>query len=389
MVAVRAQTQEGVRKGKGGGALSITIPFLGSSVKPKELMLFTRQLATLIDAGLPLVRSLNVLRDQARPGVLKTTLSNLVEEVEGGSTFSEALAKFPGIFTKLFVNMIRAGEIGGVLEVVLTRLAEFAESSQKLAGRVKSALIYPSFVITFAITIVMLLLTFVVPKFTEIFKDLNTRLPTLTEILIKISDSLKNKWYVGIGVVIFAVIAFRLLSKIPQVKYIQDAGKLQIPIFGPLLRKVGVSRFARTLGTLITSGVPILQALQIVRDTAGNEVVAKAIGQVHDSIREGESIAKPLEKSKVFPLFVVNMIDVGEETGALDQMLMKVADAYDEDINATIAALTSLLEPLLIITMGLIVGFIVIALFLPLIGLIQTMSGGGEGGTGGGAAGGG
>jgi type IV pilus assembly protein PilC len=360
---------------KPGMSMTITIPFLAGKVKPKQLTLFTRQLATLIDAGLPLVRSLTVLRDQSKPGPLKNTLNGLAQDVESGSTFSEALAKYPKVFTKLYINMVKAGEVGGVMDVVLARLAEFSEKSEKLASKIKAALVYPSCVMFFATGVLVFLITFIVPKFMTIFKEVDAALPPMTQMLLFASNFMKNYWYIGIGGIVGFVVVFKTMSKIPFCKFYLDFAKLQMPVFGQLLRKVGVARFARTLGTLLASGVPILQALLIVRDTSGNEIIAKAVGNVHDSIREGESIAKPLERSKAFPLFVVNMIDVGEETGSLDQMLNKIADAYDDDVDTTVGALTSLLEPLMIVGMGLIVGFIVISMFLPLISLMGKLGG--------------
>ncbi len=345
-----------------------------AKINTKQLTIFTRQLAILIDAGLPLVRSLTILRDQQKKGGFQRVIGSLAEEVEGGSTFSEALAKFPGIFSRLFVNMVKAGEVGGVLEVVLQRLAEFAESSQKIAGKVKSALAYPMVVVCVAGGALTFMLTTVVPKFLEMFVELEIALPPMTQGLMNVSTFLRKKWYVGLGVVIGFVVVFRIIKRNRIVKYYLDNLMLLLPVFGPLGRKVAVGNFARMLGTLVQSGVPILQALNIVKDTTGNEVLARAISNVHNSIREGESIAGPLLKSRVFPLMVVNMVDVGEETGSLDTMLLKVADAYESEVEATVGALTSLLEPLLIVVVGLIVGLIVVSMFLPLVTLISKMS---------------
>ncbi len=375
----KGKKRRGAKPAGGGGGLQmeIKIPFLTGGVKTKDLTVFTRQLATLIEAGLPLVRSLNILRDQAKPGSLKTSLGKLATEVEGGSTFSEALGRQPKIFSKLFVNMVKAGEAGGMLEVVLKRLAEFAEKAQRLAQQIKSDMYYPIAVMSFAILVLFGLIRFIVPKFMEIFRDVGTDLPPLTQGLMAVSDFLQTRLFlvsavVGIPAI---VIFFKILTKNSKTKYLLDAIKLKMPVFGMLAQKVSIAQFSRTLGTLIASGVPILQALSITRDTSGNEIIARAIGKVHDSIREGESIAGPLGESRAFPLMVVNMVDVGEETGNLDQMLVKIADTYDEEVDAAVAGLTSLLEPMLIVGMGLMVGIIVIAMFLPLITLITALGG--------------
>ena len=360
---------------KHGFNLSIALPG-GNKIKPKQLTVFTRQLATLIDAGLPLVRSITVLRDQSKPGPVKNITANLAEEVEAGSTFSEALAKHPKTFSKLYINMIKAGEVGGVMEVVLERLATFAEKTEKLQSRIKSAMVYPALVVIIAVGVLAFLMTVIVPQFMKIFKDVGATLPGITVFLQHLSTFMVSQWYVMVGIIVGVAFIYKSLAKMDKTKYYVDMLKINIPVFGQLTSKVGIGRFARTLGTLINSGVPILQALQIVKDTAENEVIARAIAQVHGSIREGESIAKPLGKSKVFPLFVVNMIDVGEETGSLDQMLLKIADAYDEEVDSMVAALTSLLEPILIVGMGTMVGVIVIAMFLPLISLMGQLGGG-------------
>lgn len=349
--------------------------FSTGKIKSKALTAFTRQLATLIDSGLPLLRGLSVLRRQEKNPTLKKTLVQLSEGVEAGSTFSEALAQHPKIFNRLYVNMVRAGEAGGVLDVTLSRLADFQEKAQKIKNKVISAMVYPAVVISVAVLILSFLMVKIVPKFKEIFNDLleGKELPPLTQVVIAVSNLMKDKFLLVVPVVIAAVVAIKLIGRTTKGRYVLDAFKLNAPVFGPLLRRVGISRFARTLGTLIASGVPILQALNIVRETAGNAVIAKAVTQVHDSVKEGESIVQPLEASKVFPPMVVSMIEVGEETGALPDMLMKVADVYDDEVDNAVAALTSLLEPIMIVILALIVGTIVIALFLPLISIIGTL----------------
>lgn len=364
----------GPKAKKSASGMQINIPFL-SRVTQKQLTLFTRQLATLIDAGLPLVRSLTVLGNQQKPGTFKDVISVLSEDVEGGSSFSEALAKHPKVYNKLYISMVRAGEAGGVMETVLTRLAEFAEKQQGLQRKIKAAMIYPVFVVVAATGIITFLVTFIIPTFAEMFSDLGAQLPKLTLALISLSELMKHRWYVLIGAIVFVVILFKILNRKKKSRYVIDKTKLRIPVFGSLVIKIIIARFSRTLGTLITSGVPILQALSITKETSGNDVVARAIGNVHDSIREGENIAPALESSQVFPAMVTSMIDVGEETGSLDTMLNKIADTYDEEVDTAVAGMMSAMEPILIIFMGGAVGTIVIALFLPLIQLGMLMSG--------------
>src|SRR6266850_658997 len=347
--------------------------FQRGKVKSKILMIFTRQLATLIDSGLPLLRSLNVLAKQERDPVLKRTTEALGDSVQGGNTFSDALAQHPKIFNELYVSMVKAGELGGVLEVVLTRLAEFQEKAQKIKGKVLSAMIYPIIVMTMAILIMGFLLVFIVPRFEAIFKDMlgDKPLPGITIFVITISNFAKDNWALLIGAVVALIIGIKLLGRTPGGRSLIDQLKLRLPLFGDLIRKTAISRFSRTLGTLVTSGVSILQALDITRDTAGNTVIANAISQVHDRVKEGESIVQPLEASGAFPPMVVSMIDVGEETGQLPDMLLKIADVYDDEVDNSVAAMTAALEPIMIVFLALVVGTIVIALFLPLISIIQ------------------
>jgi type IV pilus assembly protein PilC len=364
---------------KGGGMsvnLNIKIPGLSGRVPPKVLTTFTRQLATLVDAGLPLLRGLRVLEKQERCTALKTVLGELALSIEGGSTFSEALAQHPKIFNKLFVNMVKAGELGGVLEVVLKRLAEFSEKAQKIKGKVKSALFYPVAVLIVAVGIMTLLLTFVVPKFKEVFSGMNITLPTFTTIVLRISDIVRTHFLETTAVVVVCVVLFLMTIRLTKSgRRIWDAVKLKLPAFGPVISKVAISRFCRTLGTLVSSGVPILQALTIVKETSGNVIISSAISSVHESVKEGETITAPLEGSRVFPPMVVSMVDVGEQTGALPEMLLKIADNYEEEVDNAVTAMTSLLEPIMIIFLALVVGSIVIAMFLPLIKMITVMSG--------------
>ncbi len=351
-------------------------------VKTKMLTQFTRQLSTLQDAGLPILRSLRILEEQQRPGNLKNVLRALGEDIEGGATLSEACAKHPKCFNRLYVNMVAAGETGGVLDTILQRLADFLEKAQRLKRKIIGAMIYPIVVISFAVAIVSGIMIKVIPKFKDIFADFGTKLPKITEFLIKLSD-----WFVkgrppGAAVVLvgpFALLMlFRLLRTSKGGRYATDVVGLKIPVIGTLLEKSAVSRFTRTLGTLVNAGVPILEAINITKETAGNEVYSRALEKVHDSIREGETFAAPLRATKVCDGIVVNMIDVGEETGELDKMLLKIADNYDEEIDVAVASLVSLLEPVMVVVLGGIVGFIVIALFMPLVSLINSVSGGGN-----------
>jgi type IV pilus assembly protein PilC len=380
--AKKAKTKTAARPKAGGRKrgvnININIPGMGG-VKPKVLTTFTRQLATLVDAGLPLLRGLRVLEKQERSGVLKGILGQLATSIEGGSTFSEALAQHPKVFNKLFVNMVKAGELGGVLEVVLKRLAEFSEKAQKIKGKVKAALFYPVAVLIVAVGIMILLMTMVVPKFKEVFAGMGFELPWFTKFVMAISDIVKNNILATMGALAVVVVLFLLFIKTKFGRRIWDKTKLIMPPTGPVISKVSISRFCRTLGTLVSSGVPILQALTIVKETAGNVIISNAVAKVHESVKEGETITAPLESSRVFPPMVVSMVDVGEQTGALPEMLLKIADNYDEEVDNAVAAMTSLLEPIMIVFLAVIVGSIVIAMFLPLIQMITNLSGEGEG----------
>ena len=374
----KAKASKGVKapKASGAKAVKINLPFLEKkTVKSATLMIFTRQLATLIDAGLPLLRGLTVLAKQEPDPVLKKTITQLAEAVQGGGTFSDGLNGHPKIFNKLYVNMVKAGELGGVLEVVLNRLAEFQEKAQKVKGKVKSAMMYPAIVMIIAIIIMGFLLVFIVPKFEQIFADMlgGKPLPLLTQIVVGSSRFVQQQ-FILIGVVIGGLVfAFKYLSSTPKGSVLLDQLMLKAPLFGDLTRKNGISRFTRTLGTLVTSGVPILQALNITKETAGNAVISDAISKIHDAVKEGESIVRPMEASGVFPSMVISMVDVGEETGQLPEMLLKVADLYDDEVDSAVAGLTSMMEPIMIVFLAVVVGSIVIALFLPLIGIISGM----------------
>jgi len=349
--------------------------FTIGGVGSRQLTTFTRQLSTLQDAGLPIVRSIKILEGQLRPCALKNTLISVADDVEGGMTFSEALGKHPRVFDKLYVNMVRAGEIGGVLDAILQRLADFREKSQRLKRKIIGAMVYPAFVLTAATGIVSGIMVFVIPKFKKMFMELDVDLPRLTLTLLAIADFIKYRWYWGIVGLLGIWLLIKAIGATRLGRYVIDKIKLSLPVFGSLVNKSVIARFTRTLGTLVASGVPILEALNITKDTAGNAVVARALGHVHDSIREGESIAEPLAQSKICDDMVVNMIDVGEETGDLDKMLLKIADQYDEEVDNAVAGLTHLMEPAMIILLGGICGFIVVSLFLPLIQLMNKMGG--------------
>ena len=352
-------------------------------VGQKKLTLFTRQLSTLQDAGLPLLRSIQILESQQKPGKLKSILGEVGEDVEAGSTLSDAMAKHPRAFDRLYTKMVNAGEIGGVLDVILQRLANFMEKAQRLRRRIIGAMIYPTVVIIIAVAIVTAIMYFVIPKFKDIFDDFEVELPGLTLWLIDMSlwvagtrseDQVIPGW-VFIVVGPFAVfLFFKLLRKTGPGRAATDIVRVKLPVIGTLVQKTAVARFTRTLGTLISAGVPILEAIMITRDTSGNYVFERALTQVHDSIREGETFAGPLREAKVCDAIVVNMIDVGEETGDLDTMLMKIADNYDEEVDVAVQSLLSLLEPLLVVVLGSIVGTIVLALFLPLVKMIESVS---------------
>lgn len=373
----KAKKKAGKKAGKKGkkGAMAMEIN-IGAAVNDKTLTIFTRQLAQLTSAGLPLLSGLTVLARQEKNQTLKRVLGELAEVIEGGGTFSEGLAQHPKVFNKLFVSMVKAGELGGVLEVVLDRLAQFMEKAMRIKGKVKAAMFYPIAVLVVAVVIMAILLIFVIPKFKDVFGDLTGEdgLPEFTEIVLSISDTVKNNAF-GTFTAIFAFfLTLSMLAKTKYGRFVLDKLALFFPIVGPVVEKVAIARFARTLGTLINSGVPILQALNIVKDTSGNTVVAQAVQDVHDSVKEGETIVAPLEASRVFPPMVISMVDVGEKTGDMPQMLEKIADTYDEEVDRAVESMTSLIEPVMIVFLAVIVGSIVIAMFLPLIKMIETIS---------------
>jgi len=369
----------GSAKKKKGGSFSI------GKVKPAQLTTFTRQLSTLQDAGLPLLRSLQILEEQAKPGPLKNCLISVCEEVEGGSSLSEAMSKNPKAFNLLYVKMVNAGEIGGVLDIILQRLADFMEKSQRLKRKIKGALVYPVVVIIIALLILTAIMVFIIPKFEKIFAEFGVTLPGLTTWLINTSRWVAGAnpmqqvpgWVVLLLSPVLAIIFWKLIRKAGPGRAATDMLIVHLPIFGKLVRKSTIARFTRTLGTLISAGVPILEAITITGETSGNYVYEKALRRVHDSIREGESFAGPLRESKVCDAIVVNMIDVGEETGDMDVMLMKIADNYDEEVDVAVQSLTRLIEPLMVVVLGGMIGTIVVAMFLPLVKMIESLQGGG------------
>jgi type IV pilus assembly protein PilC len=374
----KAKKKKG-KKGGGGGF---------GKVKKKYLTVFTRQLSTLQDAGLPLLRSLQILEQQQKPGLLKNVLLGVCEEVEGGASLSEAMSKYPRAFDRLYVKMVNAGEIGGVLDIILQRLAEFMEKAEKLKRKIKGAMFYPVTVIAVAALILTGIMVFIIPKFEEIFTDFGVELPGLTRWLMNTS-----RWVAGgrpgqqvpgfVFVLMFPFIlffVFKMIRKSGPGRSATDWMLLRIPIMGTLVRKSVIARFTRTLGTLISAGVPILEAVTITKETSGNYVFERALGKVHDSIREGESFSAPLRESKTCDAIVVNMIDVGEETGEMDAMLLKIADNYDEEVDVAVASLVSLLEPLMVVVLGGMVGTIVVAMFLPMVKMIESLQGGNKGG---------
>ena len=393
-----AAVASGSKKGK---------TFTLAGVKSKVLCTFTRQLSILQDAGLPILRSLKILEGQAKPGALKNALIDVIDEIEGGATLSEAMAKCPKAFNRLYVNMIKAGEAGGALEIILQRLAEFTEKSEALKRKIKGALTYPVCVVMFSVGILAFLMVFIIPKFIKIFEDFDTTLPVMTQWLIFVSNMFMYYWWILIAVPVGIWLLIKMMNQFDYCRFGWNLFTLKMPVFGQLVEKNTVARSMRTLGTLVSSGVPIIEAITITRETTGNGVFERLFDKILEAIRQGESIAKPIKENAVPPIhpiaifwwcffcggpiglllymmkfrqkimddMVVNMIDVGEETGELDKMLYKVADTFDDEVNVLTDSLMSLMEPLLIIFLGGMVGFIVISLFMPLISLISKLSG--------------
>jgi len=349
----------------------------GGKVRVKLVTQFARQLSTLQDAGLPILRSLRILEEQQKSGTFKKVLGYVADDIEGGSTLSEAMARFPRTFNRLFVSMVAAGEAGGVLDLILSRVADFMEKAQKLKGRVKSAMVYPAVVLTAAFTILLLLMKYVIPQFKSVLEEMvEGELNKVTTTVLGISNWIAYQygWAILLAVPFVSIFLLRVIRKFRTGRMVVDTIKLKLPVIGQLSSKISVTRWTRTLGTLISAGVPILDALNVTRETAGNEVYANMLANVHNSIRQGDTFAGPLRQSKTVDLIVSNMVAVGEETGDLDKMLLKIADNYDEQVDTMVASLMSLLEPIMIICLGCIVLTIVVAIFLPMIQVITSLS---------------
>jgi len=342
-------------------------------VKLRDLVMFSRQFATMIDAGLSVVKCLDILQKQTRNPKMKDVIGEVKRDVGGGMNLTEALKKHPRIFSPLYVNMIRSAEAGGILDQVLDRLSTFLEKEQETRNKIKSAMMYPAVVFCFALLMLVALLFFVLPKFKGIFETMGLELPLTTRLMLNSSEYIRTYWYIALVVLAGSVILVKALARTEKGKYAIDAAKLRLPVFGDLMLKTSVSRFARTFGTLISSGVPVLRALEIVADTAGNRVVSDTVARAAISIKEGEKISTPLFGSKLFPVMVTQMIAVGEETGRLDQMLVKVSNFYDEEVDTTLKSLTSLIEPLMIVGLGFIVGFIAVSVISPIYSLVGSL----------------
>ena len=372
-VVARLRSQQVIATAVRSKPKDITIPGLAAKVSDKDIVVFTRQFATMIDAGLPLVQCLEILASQQDNKTLKKTLTEIRQSVEGGSTFAAALKQHPKIFTSLYANMVEAGEAGGILDTILNRLAQYMEKAMALKKKVKSAMIYPSTIITVAVAVVIFLLIFVIPTFKAMFEGFGAALPLPTQIVLELSRLVIAYFWVGIGVIVGAIVAIRWWYGTPAGRTNIDRFLLRMPIIGILIRKVAVAKFTRTLGTLISSGVAILDGLDITARTAGNKIVEMAVLRTRASIAEGKTIAEPLRESGVFPPMVVQMIAVGEQTGALDAMLGKIADFYDEEVDSAVANLTSLLEPVLMVFLGIVIGGVVIAMYLPIFKLVTVV----------------
>lgn len=371
--------EEGGRAKSGSGAAAAKSGFsFGKAINQEGLTVFTRQISTLLQAGLPLLRSLEVMIRQEKNQAFKNILTGLADNVRSGNNLSDGLAQYPKTFDRLFVNMVKAGEAGGILDVVLSRLATFQEKSLRTKKKIKSALVYPVIVIFVALTIVVGLLLFVVPRFQSIFEDMlrGQAMPALTQFIIDVSEYGQSNWYIILPALVVLFFGYRMAMGTPAGAGARDWLILNLPKIKELASKAAISRFARTFGTLLSSGVPILQALQITRDVVGNTVIMRALDRVHDRVRDGEPLALPLEQQKIFPTMVTSMIDVGEETGELAEMLNRIADNYDEDVDNAVNSITSIIEPVMIVFLAVVVGTIVIALFLPIVGIIQGLTAG-------------
>ncbi len=353
--------------------LSINLPFLKPKASDKDIAIFTRQFATMIDAGLPLVQCLDILSKQADNKTFAAVINEIRQDVEAGSTYADSLKKHPNVFGDLYANMVAAGELGGILDTILNRLSKYIEKNIKLKRQVKAALFYPATIVAVAFIVIIVLLVYVIPIFAKMFTDFGGTLPAPTRMVIGASDFMRGNILIIIGIMAAVIIGARKYYKTQNGRLVIDSIVLRMPVFGMLARKIAVAKFTRTLGTLISSGVPILDGLDIVAKTSGNKVVERAIYATRQSISEGKTLSEPLETSKVFPPMVVQMIGVGETTGALDAMLSKIADFYDDEVDSTVGILTSLLEPILMIFLGIVIGFIVVAMYLPIFKMAGTI----------------
>ncbi|MEK7800568.1 MAG: type II secretion system F family protein [Nitrospirota bacterium] len=350
---------------------------LGGGVSEKDLVVFTRQFGTMINAGLPLIQCLEILSNQSENAALRKSVGAIKVQVEGGSTFSDALRRHPKVFDDLYVNMVHAGEVGGLLDTILGRLSKYIEKAMKLKGQIKSAMVYPASIMGIAFIVIAVLMIFVIPVFEKMFKDMSggkVGLPAPTQLVIDMSNFAQSSWYIILGGVILGVVAFKKYYATVKGKYQMDKLLLKVPVFGDLVRKASVAKFTRTLGTLITSGVPLLDALTICAKTSGNKIIEEALVNARVSISGGKTISEPLAKSQVFPKMVTHMIAVGESTGALDAMLGKIADFYEDEVDQAVASLTALLEPMMMVFLGVLIGFIVVAMYLPIFTMAQAIS---------------
>jgi type IV pilus assembly protein PilC len=372
-VVAKLRTQQVIATNVRGKPRDITIPGFGGGVDEKEIVVFTRQFATMIDAGLPLVQCLEILASQQDNKVFKKALTEIRQSVEGGLTFAAALKQHPKIFSSLYANMVEAGEAGGILDTILNRLAQYMEKAMALKKKVKSAMIYPSTIVSVAVVVVIFLLVFVIPTFKAMFEGFGAALPLPTQIVLELSNIVRAYFLLGLGAIAAMIVGIRMWYKTSSGKLAIDSFLLKTPVFGMLIRKVAVAKFTRTLGTLISSGVAILDGLDITARTAGNKVVEGAVLRTRSSIAEGKTIADPLKASGVFPPMVVQMIAVGEQTGALDAMLGKIADFYDEEVDTAVANLTALLEPMLMVFLGIVIGGVVIAMYMPIFKLVTVV----------------
>lgn len=362
-----------IRAGRGAmpGKKSL---FRHHKVKLKNIVVMSRQFATMIDAGIPMLRCLEILTNQSKDVLLRSTLGDVANDVRGGLSLHEALAKHPVVFNKLYVNMIRAAELGGVLDTILDRLSGFLEYEMEVKGKIKSAMMYPVLVLIFSVIMLFALFTFVLPKFKEIFMGMDVKIPPVTGFLFNIGDFFQSSWYIILGLVVGAFIGFKFWCRSEKGAYQVDYMKLKVPVVGEIILKMSIARFARTFGTLISSGVPMMRSLEIVGETTGNKVLSAAIDTARISIREGQKLSTPFEQSGLFPSMVTHMVDIGEESGRLSEMLVKVGDFYDQEVEQTVKGLTSMIEPMLIIFMGVIVGFIAISVMTPIFKLVNSIN---------------